>query len=105
MENINLHFTVDSHAIASAINLHSAMLDAHLHHGNGLGLDTRRIIWPRTIDMNNRALRSIIVGLGGTNAGPTREDRFVLIPASEGMAITALTPGVADPEQPRARAS
>ena len=103
MEDINLHFTGDFHAIASAHNLLSAMLDAHLHHGNGLGLDTRRIIWPRTIDMNDRALRSIIVGLGGTNAGPTREDRFVIIPGSEVMAIMALTTGVDDLEQRCAR--
>src|SRR5256885_13524144 len=65
MGDINLHFTGDFHAIASAHNLLSALLDAHLHHGNALGLDTRRITWPRTIDMNDRALRSIIVGLGG----------------------------------------
>src|SRR3989442_4153466 len=103
MEDINLHFTGDFHAIASAHNLLSAMLDAHLHHGNGLGLDTRRITWPRTIDMNDRALRSIIVGLGGLNAGPTREDRFVIIPGSEIMAIMALTTGVDDLEQRCAR--
>src|SRR5437016_14506577 len=90
MEDINLHFTGDFHAIASAHNLLSALLDAHLHHGNALALDTRRITWPRTIDMNDRALRSIIVGLGGLNAGPTREERFVIIPGSEIMAIMAL---------------
>src|SRR3989442_3594624 len=71
------------------------MLDAQLHHGNTLGLDVRRIIWPRTIDMNDRALRSIIVGLGGVNGGPTREERFVIIPGSEVMAILALASGVA----------
>jgi len=103
MEDINLHFTGDFHAIASAHNLLSAMLDAHLHHGNALGLDTRRITWPRTIDMNDRALRSIIVGLGGLNAGPTREDRFVIIPGSEIMAIMALATGVEDLEQRCAR--
>src|SRR5467141_815043 len=64
MEDINLHFTGDFHAIASAHNLLSAMLDAHLHHGNTLGIDVRRVSWPRTIDMNDRALRSIIVGRG-----------------------------------------
>ena len=79
------------------------MLDAHLHHGNGLGLDTRRITWPRTMDMNDRALRSIIVGLGGLNAGPTREERFVITPASEIMAIMALASGVDDLEQRLAR--
>jgi len=103
MEDINLHFTGDFHAIASAHNLLSALLDAHLHHGNALGLDTRRITWPRTIDMNDRALRSIIVGLGGVNAGPTREERFVIIPGSEIMAILALATGLDDLEQRLAR--
>ena len=103
MEDINLHFTGDFHAIASAHNLLSAMLDAHLHHGNALGLDTRRITWPRTIDMNDRALRQIIVGLGGTNAGPTREERFVIIPGSEVMAIMALATSLADLETRLAR--
>jgi len=103
MEDINLHFTGDFHAIASAHNLLSAMLDAHLHHGNGLGLDTRRITWPRTIDMNDRALRNVVVGLGGLNAGPTREERFVIIPGSEIMAIMALATSLADLEQRLAR--
>jgi len=103
MEDINLHFTGDFHAIASAHNLLSALLDAHLHHGNALGLDTRRITWPRTIDMNDRALRNIIVGLCGVNAGPTREERFVIIPGSEVMAITALASGLTDLEQRLAR--
>src|SRR5256885_5337481 len=103
MEDINLHFTGDFHAIASAHNLLSAMLDAHLHHGNALGLDTRRITWPRTIDMNDRALRNVIVGLGGLNAGPTREERFVIIPGSEIMAILALATGLDDLDQRLAR--
>ena len=103
MEDINLHFTGDFHAIASAHNLLSAMLDSHLHHGNALGLDTRRITWPRTIDMNDRALRNIIVGLGGLNAGPAREERFVIIPGSEIMAIMALATGIEDLEQRLAR--
>ncbi len=103
MEDINLHFTGDFHAISSAHNLLSAMLDAHLHHGNALGLDTRRITWPRTIDMNDRALRQIIVGLGGTNGGPTREERFVIIPGSEVMAILALATSLADLEARLAR--
>jgi formate--tetrahydrofolate ligase len=98
MEDINLHFTGDFHAIASAHNLLSAMLDAHLHHGNALGIDTRRVNWPRTIDMNDRALRSIIVGLGGVNGGPTREERFVIVPGSEIMAILALATGIEDLE-------
>ena len=103
MEDINLHFTGDFHAISSAHNLLSAMLDAHLHHGNALGLDTRRITWPRTIDMNDRALRQIIVGLGGTSSGPTREERFVIIPGSEVMAIMALATSLADLEARLAR--
>ncbi len=103
MEDINLHFTGDFHAISSAHNLLSAMLDAHLHHGNASGLDTRRITWPRTIDMNDRALRQIIVGLGGTNGGPTREERFVIIPGSEVMAIMALATSLADLEARLAR--
>ncbi len=103
MEDINLHFTGDFHAIASAHNLLSAMLDAHLHHGNALGVDVRRITWPRTIDMNDRALRSIIVGLGGVNAGPAREERFVIIPGSEVMAILALATGIQDLEARLAR--
>jgi formate--tetrahydrofolate ligase len=103
MEDINLHFTGDFHAISSAHNLLSAMLDAHLHHGNAQGLDTRRITWPRTIDMNDRALRNIIVGLGGLNGGPAREERFVIIPGSEVMAIMALATGLSDLEQRLAR--
>jgi formate--tetrahydrofolate ligase len=103
MEDINLHFTGDFHAISSAHNLLSAMLDAHLHHGNASGLDTRRVTWPRTIDMNDRALRQIIVGLGGTNGGPTREERFVIIPGSEVMAIMALATSLADLETRLAR--
>ncbi len=98
MEDINLHFTGDFHAIASAHNLLSAMLDAHLHHGNASGLDPRRISWPRTMDMNDRALRHIVVGLGGLNGGLAREDRFVIIPGSEIMAILALAADLADLE-------
>jgi formate--tetrahydrofolate ligase len=103
MEDINLHFTGDFHAIAAAHNLLSAMLDAHLHHGNPSGLDIRRISWPRTIDMNDRALRHIVVGLGGINAGPSREDHYVIIPGSEVMAIMALATGIADLEARLAR--
>ena len=103
MEDINLHFTGDFHAIAAAHNLLSAMLDAHLHHGNASGLDARRITWPRTIDMNDRALRHIVVGLGGVTAGPSREDHFVIIPGSEVMAIMALATGIADLEARLAR--
>ncbi len=98
MDEINLHFTGDFHAITSAHNLLSAMLDNHLHQGNALGLDPRRITWPRTIDMNDRALRSIIISLGGINAGPVREDRFVIVPGSEIMAILALATDLSDLE-------
>ncbi|MGH7720678.1 MAG: formate--tetrahydrofolate ligase [Gemmatimonadaceae bacterium] len=90
MEDINLHFTGDFHAISSAHALLSAMLDNHLHHGNALRVDPRRITWPRTIDMNDRALRDCIIGLGGVANGLPREERFVIIPASEVMAVVAL---------------
>ena len=103
MDEINLHFTGDFHAITSAHNLLSAMLDNHIHHGNALGLDSRRITWPRTIDMNDRALRSIIVGLGGLNGGPTREERFVIVPGSEIMAILCLATDLVDLEARLAR--
>ena len=103
MDEINLHFTGDFHAITSAHNLLSAMLDNHIHHGNALGFDTRRISWPRTIDMNDRALRSIIVGLGGMNGGPSREERFVIVPGSEIMAILCLATDILDLEQRLAR--
>jgi formate--tetrahydrofolate ligase len=98
MDEINLHFTGDFHAITSAHNLLSAMLDNHLHQGNALNLDPRRITWPRTIDMNDRALRSIVISLGGINAGPVREDRFVIVPGSEIMAILALAADLSDLE-------
>ncbi len=99
MDEINLHFTGDFHAVTSAHNLLSAMLDNHLHQGNALNLDPRRITWPRTIDMNDRALRSIVISLGGINAGPVREDRFVIVPGSEIMAILALASDLSDLEQ------
>ena len=98
MDEINLHFTGDFHAISSAHNLLAAMLDNHLHPGNALGIDPRRITWPRTMDMNDRALRSIVISLGGINAGPVREDRFVITPASEIMAILALATDLQDLE-------
>jgi formate--tetrahydrofolate ligase len=103
MDEINLHFTGDFHAITSAHNLLSAMLDNHLHQGNALNLDPRRITWPRTMDMNDRALRSIVISLGGINAGPVREDRFVIVPGSEIMAILALATDLADLEARIAR--
>jgi formate--tetrahydrofolate ligase len=96
MEEINLHFTGDFHAIASAHNLLSALLDNHLAQGNPLGLDTRRITWPRTIDMNDRALRHATIGLGGAAHGVPREEHWVIVPASEVMAIVALAGDYAD---------
>ena len=90
MEDINLHFTGDFHAISSAHGLLSAMMDNHLQQGNAMRLDPRRISWPRTIDMNDRALRSAVIGLGGHANGVAREERWVIIPASEVMAIVAL---------------
>ena len=90
MADINLHFTGDFHAISTAHALLSAMLDNHLQQGNPLDIDTRRITWPRTIDMNDRALRHAIIGLGGAANGVVREERWVIVPASEIMAIVAL---------------
>jgi formate--tetrahydrofolate ligase len=99
MDDINLHFTGDFHAISSAHALLAAMLDNHLQQGNVLNIDPRRITWPRTIDMNDRALRKVIIGLGGATEGVVREERFVIIPASEVMAIVALATSAADLEE------
>ena len=99
MDDINLHFTGDFHAISSAHALLSALLDNHLQQGNLLNIDPRRITWPRTIDMNDRALRKVIIGLGGAAEGVVREERFVIIPASEVMAIVALATSSADLEE------
>jgi formate--tetrahydrofolate ligase len=99
MEDINLHFTGDFHAISSTHALLSAMVDNHLHQGNALGLDPRRITWPRTIDMNDRALRDCVIGLGGVANGVTRQERWVIIPASEIMAIVALATSRQDLEE------
>jgi formate--tetrahydrofolate ligase len=99
MDDINLHFTGDFHAISSAHALLSAMLDNHLQQGNALNIDPRRITWPRTIDMNDRALRKVIIGLGGPSEGVVREERFVIIPASEIMAIVALATSASDLEE------
>jgi formate--tetrahydrofolate ligase len=103
MEDINLHFTGDFHAIASAHALLAAMLDNHLHQGNPLAIDPRRITWPRTIDMNDRALRKAVIGLGGAADGIVREERWVIIPASEIMAIVALATSFRDLEERLAR--
>ena len=91
MEDINLHFTGDFHAIGLANNLLSASLDNHLHHGNQLGIDPRRIVWKRVVDMNDRALRSVSVGLGGINNSIPREEGFDITVASEVMAIFCLS--------------
>jgi len=103
MDDINLHFTGDFHAISSAHSLLSALLDNHLHQGNALGIDPRRITWPRTIDMNDRALRNCVIGLGGAGDGVPREEHFVIIPASEIMAIVALATSPQDLEERLAR--
>jgi len=99
-EMINLHFNGDFHAVTSAHNLLAAMIDAHLHHGNALGIDVDEITWPRALDMNDRALRHVIVGLGGKANGVPRETGFVITAASEVMAILALA---RDREDLRAR--
>ncbi|MDT8997910.1 formate--tetrahydrofolate ligase [Paucibacter sp. APW11] len=99
MEDINLHFTGDFHAIALANNLLAALLDNHIHHGNALGLDVRRISWRRVVDMNDRALRQITVALGGPGNGYPREDGFDIVVASEVMAILCLADSLADLKQ------
>ncbi len=99
MEDINLHFTGDMHAIGAANNLLAAMLDNHIHQGNALGIDTRRITWRRCVDMNDRQLRQITDGLGGRMNGVPREDGFDITVASEIMAILCLSDGLADLKQ------
>ncbi|HEX5768302.1 MAG TPA: formate--tetrahydrofolate ligase [Burkholderiales bacterium] len=96
MEDINLHFTGDFGAIQLANNLLAAMLDNHIHHGNELGLDVRRIQWRRVLDMNDRALRDIVVSLGGPGNGYPREDGFDIVVASEVMAIFCLATSLED---------
>ena len=96
MEEINLHFTGDLHAVTMAHNLCSAMLDNHLHRGNDLDLDLNRILWPRVIDMNDRSLREVTVGLGGKANGIVRTERFDITAASEVMAILVLSKDYAD---------
>ncbi|MFO0996825.1 MAG: formate--tetrahydrofolate ligase [Alphaproteobacteria bacterium] len=96
MEDINLHFTGDFHAIGAANNLLAAMLDNHIYWGNALGLDARRISWRRVVDMNDRALRSVVNSLGGTANGFPREDGFDITVASEVMAIFCLSQSVED---------
>ena len=96
MEDINLHFTGDLHAITSAHALLSAMLDNHLHRGNSLGVDVRRITWQRAVDMNDRSLRNVVLGLGGPAAGVPRQDGFVITAASEVMAVFCLSRSLTD---------
>ncbi len=96
MEDINLHFNGDFHAITTANNALSAFIDNHIHQGNALGIDQRRIEWKRVLDMNDRALRQVIVGLGGPTQGVPREDGFNITVASEIMAILCLSTGIKD---------
>ena len=96
MEDLNLHFTGDFHAITSANNLLAAMLDNHIQQGNTLGIDPRQVVWKRCVDMNDRGLRNIVVGLGRKTDGMVREDHFVITVASEIMAILCLADDLAD---------
>ena len=96
MEDLNLHFTGDFHAITSANNLLAAMLDNHIQQGNSLGIDPRQVVWKRCLDMNDRVLRNIVVGLGNKMDGMVREDHFVITVASEIMAILCLADDLAD---------
>ncbi len=103
MEAMNLHFTGDLHAVTAAHNLLSAMIDNHIHWGNALGIDPRRISWPRVVDMNDRALRRLVHSLGGPGNGYPREDRFDITVASEVMAILCLATSLDDLQQRLAR--
>ena len=96
MEDINLHFTGDMHAIGAANNLLAAMLDNHIHHGNALNIDSRRIIWKRCVDMNDRQLRQVVDGLGGPLNGVPREDGYDITVASEIMAVLCLAGDILD---------
>ncbi len=96
MEDINLHFTGDFHAIGAANNLLAAMLDNHIHQGNALGIDPQKITWKRCVDMNDRQLRFVVDGLGGSANGKTREDGFDITVASEIMAVFCLATSIAD---------
>ena len=95
-DDVNLHFTGDIHAVSSAHNLLAALVDNHLHHSNALGIDSRRVVWRRVMDMNDRALRDIVIGLGGHREGVPRETGFDISAASEVMAILCLASGIAD---------
>ncbi len=103
MEDLNLHFTGDFHAITSANNLLAALLDNHIQQGNLLRIDTRQIIWKRCLDMNDRALRNIVIGMGGKANGMVREDHFIITVASEIMAILCLAVDFKDLKERLAR--
>ena len=96
MEDINLHFTGDFHAIGAANNLLAAMLDNHIQQGNSLNIDVKQITWKRCVDMNDRQLRHIIDGLGGKMQGVPREDGFDITVASEVMAVLCLSTDILD---------
>ena len=96
MEDINLHFTGDMHAITSAHNLLASLLDNHIHHGDAFHIDPRYIVWPRVLDISDRALRKVVVGLGGPNDGVPHEEEFAITPASEIMAILCLAKDLKD---------
>jgi formate--tetrahydrofolate ligase len=103
MEDINLHFTGDLHAVGAAHNLIAALLDNHIHQWNHLGIDPRRVSWRRVVDMNDRSLRNVILGLGGRTMGIPRETGFDITAASEVMAILCLAEGIADLKERLAR--
>ena len=103
MEDINLHFTGDFHAIGAANNLLAAMIDNHVKQGNALGIDPKRITWKRCVDMNDRVLRHVVVGLGGVADGTTREDGFDITVASEVMAVLCLATSISDLKERLAR--
>src|SRR5439155_21933702 len=96
MEEMNLHFTGDIHAVGAANNLVAAILDAHIFHANRPNIDPTRVLFPRCLDMNHRQLRNIVTGLGGPKHGVPREDEFVITAASEVMAILCLAEGILD---------
>jgi len=99
MEDINLHFTGDMHAVTSAHNLLASLLDNHIHHGDAFHIDQRYIVWPRVLDISDRVLRNVVVGLGGPKDGVPHQNQFSITPASEIMAILCLTDGLEDLKQ------
>jgi len=99
MEDINLHFTGDMHAVTSAHNLLASLLDNHIHHGDAFHIDQRYIVWPRVLDISDRVLRNVVVGLGGPKDGVPHQNQFSITPASEIMAVLCLTDGLEDLKQ------